>query len=433
MIKRAVALIVVCVMLVTALVGCSSTGKTAIELEDSKISINLYMLLLSRMKGNLASSYAFGSQALKASFWDTIMDATTGKTYDEYYTEMVLDSAKTYIAALALFDELGLKLPKSYTDEIDKELDELITNDGGGSKNAFNSILAEYGANYKVLREAFIMEAKISYLNDYLFGADGSKIAAQLIEDYYQQTYVRFRHIFFYTSTPVYVTDDNDEVIYYKDNEFKNIAYDKENGTKKEENGKVLKDKNGDIIFFTTDGKIAYDKEKGIPKPQRDSNGKVITAKLSAEELKALQDKTTLMVEQLEKGNYTLFDSYVEKYGEDEGMLQYPGGYFLTEKSDYDSPEVIEALFDMQEGEIRKVYSDYGIHIVMKYELEDGGYAKKENADFFYTSKGELSFLSDLKQMLLAEYLEKYKENIKMDDDLIKSVSMKSIGANFNY
>ena len=419
-------------MLIASLVGCSSTGKTAIELDDAKISINLYMLLLSRMKGNLASSYAFGSQALKDSFWDTIMDATTGKTYNEFYTQTVLDSAKTYIAALALFDELGLKLPKSYTDEIDTELEDLISNDAGGSKNAFNSILAEYGANYKVLREAFIMEAKISYLNDHLFGADGSKIAAQLIEDYYQQTYVRFRHIFFYTVTPVYYTDDNGDVIYYVDNEYKNIAYDKVNGAKKEENGEILKDKNGDIIFFTEDGKIAYDKEK-FPKPQRDSNGTVITTKLSAEELQQLQDKTTLMIEQLDKGNYTLFDSYVEKYGEDEGMVQYPGGYFLTEKSDYDSPEVIEALFDMQEGEIKKVYSDYGIHIVMKYELEEGGYAKKENADFFYTSKGELAFLSSLKEMLLAEYLEKFKQEIEIDEELINSVNMKSIGANFNY
>ena len=432
LLKRILVFTLACVMVLTCAVGCSSRGKTMIELEDSEISVNLFMLLLSRMKGNLASAYAFGTKALSDSFWDTVIDASTGETYNDYYTGVVLDNAKTYIAALYLFDELELELPDSYIDEIDEELKTLIDSDADGSKSAFNSLLAAYGANYTVLRDAYIMEAKISYLNDYLFGTDGSKIADNLVEDYYQDTYVRFRHIFFFTTKPVYDADTNGDTIYYTSDG--KIAYSTSGANKKEVDGVVQKDSNGDIIWITEDGKISYDKKNGTPNPVLDEDGNVITTALDKKELIALSDKVQLiMEEETEEGNYTLFDSLVSEYGEDEGMEAYPNGYYLTENSDYDSPEVVEALFDMEEGEIRRVESEYGIHIVMKYELDKGGYADKDNADFFVTEDGTYTFLSSLKSALLDEYLKQYKENIIVDEKLLSTVSMKTVGANYNY
>ena len=431
-IKKIFILTLACVVILTSMVGCSSRGKTMIELGDSEISVNLYMLLLSRMKGKLASAYSFGEKALYDSFWDTVMDASTGQTYNDYYTNMVLENAKTYIAALYLFDDLGLKLPDSYMDEIDKELDALVDNDGDGSKSAFNALISSYGANYTVLRDAYIMEAKIAYLKDHLFGASGSLISDSLIEEYYQETYVRFRHIFFFTTKPVYDADENGDTIYFT-SEGK-IAYDKEKGHKKEENGKFVTDKNGDMIFYLDDGRIAYDSKNGVPNPVLDSSGNVMTTKLTADELIKLSDKTQLIIEdEAREGDYKLFDALVEKYTEDEGMTKYPNGYYLTATSNYDSPEVVEALFEMEEGEIRRVDSQYGIHIVMKYELDEGGYADEKNTDFFRTSEGSLAFMSTLKNILLEEYVEKYKANIVIDEELLKSVSMKTVGANYNY
>ena len=173
LLKRILLLTIACMLIALCFTGCSSRGKKLMELDGTDIPVNLYMLLLSRMKGNLASSYAFGATALSDSFWDTVIDPATGQTYDDYYTNAVLENAKTYLAAMYLFDELGLKLPKETVAEIDEEMDRLVESDGKGSKNTLNTILSEYGANYKILREAYIMEAKIVYLNDYLFGADG--------------------------------------------------------------------------------------------------------------------------------------------------------------------------------------------------------------------------------------------------------------------
>lgn len=442
-IKRILVLTLACILIVVGLCSCSSKGKTLMSIDDTEMSINTYMLLMSRMKGNLASAYAFGNQAKLDSFWDTVIDPSSGGTYNKYYTSMVLDNAKTYLAALALFDEMGLKLSDSTIAEINAEIDTLIQSDGNGSKANLNAKLAEYGANIDVLRDAYIMEAKISLLNDTLFGKGGALIDASNYEKYYKENYVKFRHIFFYTSEVVYEIDANGDDIYYSDISLKKIAYDQKATQKYDDDGKIVKDKNGDIVYVETDAegneRIAYD-EKGTDSAptQRnallDNDGNILTRKMTTEELIALSDKIqSIMENEAREGEYTLFDSLVEKYGEDEGMTQYPNGYYLTENSDYDSPEVIEALFEMTDGEIRRVESDYGIHIVMKYKLDDGGYAKEANKDFFVTEEGTYVFLNLLKSQLLEERLVSYKERIVVDEALLSSVSMKSVGANFHY
>ncbi|MBE6535781.1 MAG: hypothetical protein E7677_04070 [Ruminococcaceae bacterium] len=442
-IKRILVLTLACILIAVSLCGCSSKGKTLMSVDDTKMSINTYMLLLSRMKGNLASSYAFGNQAKLDSFWNTVIDASSGGTYNKYYTSIVLDNAKTYLAALALFDEMGLKLPKSTLEEIDAEIETLIMSDGNGSKANLNAKLAEYGANVDVLREAYIMEAKIALLNDTLFGVGGALIDASNYERYYKENYVRFRHVFFYFTEVVYETDVNGDDIYYSNLSDKIIAYDTSATQQIDKDGNVVKDRNGDVVYVRVDSegkeRIAYDKKGTESSPTQrnpllDDDGKIVTRKMNTDELIALSDKVQSIIEnEAREGEYALFDSLVEKYGEDEGMANYPNGYYLTENSDYDAPEVIEALFEMQDGEIRKVESDYGIHIVMKYKLDDGGYAKEENKDFFVTESGTYSFLNLLKSQLLEEKIASYKERIVVDEALLTTVDMKSVGANFNY
>ncbi len=431
-------------LMVSSLVGCASKGKTLMKLDGEKISVNTVMLFMSRMKGTLASASVFGSEALKDEFWDTIIDANAKTTYDTYYTDTVLDSARTYLAALAYFDELGLKLPKETEDEIDAELRELVDYDGEGSKTAFNALLADYGANYKILRDAYIMEAKLAYLNDYLFGSDGSLIAAENYDKYYEENYVRFRQIFFFTTKPVYQTDENGDEIYYSDLSNGIIAYKTDGANKKaDNNGAWIKDKNGEFVYFYTDsdGKehISYDKKGTEENPTQrnpitDTSGNVMTEALTKAEMIKLSDKVQLIMEdEAKEGEYTLFDKLIEDYGEDEGMEQYPNGYYMTSSSQYDAPEVVEALFEMEVGEIRRVESDYGIHIVMKYPLEDGGYASEENADFFRSEDGTYVFLGTLKSQLLEQYVADYKANIVIDEERRKELSMKNVGANYNY
>lgn len=448
--KRILAAALACILLIGCMTGCSSRGKKFIELDGNDITSNMFMLLMSRMKGTLAAS--LGNKVNTQSFWDVVRNAETGETNDDYYTGIVLDSAKTYIAALALFDELDLKLPDSYMDEIDAAMDELVAGPGEGSKTYLNTILADYGANYTVLRETYIMEAKIAYLSDHLFGADGSLISEENYESYYQDNYVRFKHIFFYTVEPVYVTDENDDVIYYKDLTATpiRIAYMTETDDdtidlrkKTDGEGNVVKDENGDVVWVYTDGegkeRIAYDQgstgNPTYPNPVLGEDGYVLTQPLSTEEAMELSDRVQIIMESVKAGEYSLFDQYVEKYGEDPAMDRYVNGCYLTATSDYDAPEVRDALFEMEDGEIRRIEPEggYGIHIVMKYKLDEGGYASEDNSDFFRNEDGSYAFLSDMKNKLLGVYLERFKANITVKEDVLAEMSMKNVGANYNY
>ena len=441
--KRILITLLALLLIITSLTACSSKGKKTMYIDGNKITENMVLLLMSRMKGTLSAS-GYGTKVDTSSFWDTVMDAKTGQTYDDYYTQLVVESAKTYLAAMALFDDLGLKLPKSYIEEIDSEMDRLVEELGEGSKTYLNTKLADYGANYDVLRETYIMEAKIAYLRDHLFGADGSLIDADAYEKYYQENYVKFKHIFFYTSKPVYDTDENGDIIYYKDltADPLRVAY-KTTGDDVEplldDKGENVKDKNGDKIYVykSDNSKIAYnegtEESPTYPNPVLNDSGYVVTESLTAEESRELSDRVQMIMEAVKKGEYSLFDSYVKEYNEDKGMEMYPGGYYLTATSEYDSIEVRDALFEMEDGEIRRIESEYGIHIVMKYELDKGAYADTNNKDFFRTESGSLIFLETLKNQLIGTYVEKYKADIKIKQTVLDGLSMKSVKANRYY
>ena len=422
-------------MLVGCFTACGGTGKPLLSLDNAQISENVYMLFLSRLKGNLASAVNYGQEALTEGFWDTVI-SNDGTTREKSYKEQILDECKFYVAALNTFDELGLKLPKAYTDEIDQTLKDYVDIDADGSKAAFNAIMLKYGANYDVLREALIIEAKLAYLNEYLYGAGGSKIGHEIIKDYYEANYVRFKHIFFYTYGPLYETDGEGNDIYYSDAMTKKVAYDTSAFKRRDEAGKEVTDQNGDVIYETATGKIAYDKSAGQRMPIYDERGYVVTREFNQQELIEVSDHATLLMEELKnnEGNYTLFDTYVEKYSEDEGSLKYSNGFYMTAESNYDSPEVLSAVCEMECGEIRKIYSDYGIHIVMKYELEENGYAKTENSDFFVNANtGTLVFMNKLMSILLTERLSSLKNEVRVDKERYAAISIKDIGANFYY
>ena len=432
---RITTLVLSLLIIVGSVCSCTSTGKTLLKYEDTELSENIYMLFLSRLKGSMSRADNYSTDALTNAFWEQIV-SNSGMTREEQYKEKLLDECKMYTAALYLFDELDLKLPDSYIKDIDKSLEDLIENDADGSKTAFNSTLSNYGANYDVLREAYIIEAKLAYLNEYLYGANGSKIGNEIINEYYKANYVRFKHVFFYTFDIIYETDSDGKDIYYTSANDGRIAYDTSAQKRRDNDGKEVKDKKGDVIYENEDGTIAYDKKNGVRMPKYDEKGYVITRKFTQQELIEVNDHATLLMEELEghEKNYTLFDSYVEKYSEDEGSLDYAGGFYMTADSNYESPEVLEAVLKMETGEIRKITSDYGIHIVMKYELEENGFGLTENSDFFINTKtGAYVFINDIMTVLLNEKLKPYVEKIEVDKARYDSISIKDLAPNYYY
>ena len=388
------------------------------------------------VENNLPLADYFGTAAKKDSFWDTIVDAYEKTTYNTLYRDMVLDTAKSYLAAIALFEERGLELPDSYIEEIDEELESLVENVADGSKTTLNTILSEYGANYDVLREAYIIEAKIAYLREDLFGINGSKVAPTLIEEYYQDNYARFKQVFLYTYEYVYETDENGDNIYYKEDG--KISYDTSKELMKDKNGNSVTDKNGDRIYVYTDDKgkqrIAYDRVKGEREILVDDDGNPVTVDLEGDELKLIIDKANGILEKVKTDDTIGFDMLVEEYNEEDGSEKFPDGYYVTENTQYASSEVIETLFELKVGEYKMVRSQYGLHIIMRYELEDAVYTRDDYKDLFIAnSTGTYIFMNDLVSKLLSDYVASYKENITVDEALLDGLDMKSVGVNFNY
>ena len=140
------------------------------------------------------------------------------------------------------------------------------------------------------------------------------------------------------------------------------------------------------------------------------------------------------------EGDTQHFDSLVKSESvanEDEKMLERENGYYTGNTSDpyaYYATEVVEALFEMNVGEVRMIRSEYGYHIVMRYENESGGYALKDNSDFFVSTTGSgYLFMSGLMNQLFTDYLAQYKALVTVDEDALKGVDIKSVGANYHY
>jgi hypothetical protein len=88
----------------------------------------------------------------------------------------------------------------------------------------------------------------------------------------------------------------------------------------------------------------------------------------------------------------------------------------------------IEALGDMEVGEVKLVESDYGYHVVMKYPVEKGAYADKANEDWF--EGFEQGLIDDMFMSLCKEYTDK----VSVNEDVLATVPpMKEIGKNYYY
>ncbi len=67
----------------------------------------------------------------------------------------------------------------------------------------------------------------------------------------------------------------------------------------------------------------------------------------------------------------TDFDTAIEEYGEDTYKMMYPDGYFVPKSTDTNLEEnVINALIEMQEGEIRVVETETGLYILKRKTME---------------------------------------------------------------
>lgn len=433
-IRRILSVILCLTLLVgaVAMTACSQKGETLLELNGQTITANQYQLLLARVKGSLAHA---GYSVDSSTFWDMVIDSE-GNTYDEYFRNAALTDAKRYLAAAAIFEEEGLVLPQSYKDAVDEDIEEYIRD--AGSKSALNSRLSAYGVNVDMLRDLYLLEAKYAYLQAYLYGAEGEKIAANVRLEYLNEHAVCFKQVLIRAFDYVYEKDLNGDEIYYLVGEnnakINNVAYDSIGGNPRiDEFGKTITDKNGDVVYYLENGSIAYDKEKGVRSVVYDENGIAKTEKYSAEELAEHKAAAEEMMASVAKGDYAAFEALMEEYqisGDDAFITD--GTYcflYTTGDNDYDYlNDIADVLAKAEEGEMRMVNSEYGYNVVMKYPIPEDAVTNTAYEDWF----GDLTDRVTAK--LFHTKCTPYMDKVAVSNEVFKALpSMKQVGTNYDY
>lgn len=431
---RILALIFALVMLVSCLASCGGKAKSLLTLDKTSLSVNTYQLMLSIRKGEMAFAITQGyGNANSEKFWGTVIDGSSS-TYDDYYTAEVFGKAKSYLSALALFDELGLTLPTAYVKEVDEEMAALVKEDGGGSKAGLNSILSQFGANYDILREYKLMVKKIEWLMLSLYGTDASKVSATLKESYLKDNYVAFKQILLSNFYYLFETDKNGDEIYYTGDGA--IAYDTVNGTAVPEGDR--------FVYYTEDGRVAYDKENGKRKPITDEKGTQLTKLYTQDEMLDRLNLALTLRDAAEGASAATFESLRVAYSDEELGTDYDSSalsYLGTEisytsiSSSWNTLDTLaKKLAEMEIGELAIVQTEAGIHLLRKYPTETGAYADERYRQWFTDSLYRIyDFNSNLVNELLTARLAEYEAKIEVNTDLLKGLSLKTSPSNFYY
>ncbi len=440
---RIAAMLIVVLMLVAPLSSCAG-GKKMLTLKvDGKtysISVNLYELMLSAMKGTLAA-YGYtleGHRPSQDAYWD-IMDTYDGKTMetsDSFYRKSVLENCKSYLVALYLFDEYGLKLSASAEKEIEDTMDELVKTDGEGSKTKLNSVLANYGVNYKMLKEYYTIKAKFKAVQDHIYSTMGPNVKGE----YLNENYVHFYQIFLANYTYVYETDKNGDVIYYN-TATNQILYKKTDFTHTTASGKTETDSKGNVIYYTDISRkhISYDTVNGQPSYKIAEDGESYETKpMTEDELDKLVERANDLLQDLQGVSKDTFVAKVNSESDDTQAAIYTDGYYLQKGVDFSASgedfmyldTIVEKLSstEVQNGDVIMISSPSGYHILMKCAPTDKAYELEANEVWFS------GFASGFTAEIFAERAQPYLAQIKLNEKLYANApSMKEVAINYFY
>lgn len=502
--KKCLTLLAWLLAAVLLLSSCAAHGKTLMEAGNNKISVNVFQLYLSRMRYSLKLA---GDSVDGTDYWDVFLNIDN-LTQGEYYTNQVFEGLKQIAAALILYDEMGLKLPDETEDKIDELIDQMIEEVGGGSKSQFNSVLSAYGANVTTLRDSYIIEAKIEQLKNEIYGENCEKIAATAKEQFYQASYYRGKQFCLFNQYHSHDKDDYGQTVYYEKNDdgslktdssgnpvilyqtadtetvkvesftetdkdgnsvivwrkLGGIAYDKKNGTPSSDS---KRDEAGDLIYYKTDGSIAYDtdtegnkiraveengttvyrhlvpaydEENGTPKYYYEKDGSAKMVSYSDDEwakiyLDALEFARSCA--ESDNGEAT-FDQFSAKYNQNNlnDTVAPNGMYFLTGSAVTQAvySDFAASLSSMKAGETTVIGGELeggvkAYYVLMRCELDEGAWSNTQNEKWF-ESFGDL-----LREYMLQNKVIDggYLDRVEVNEAIKSSVDISMVATNNFY
>ena len=399
------------------------------ECDGIELPLFFYEFMMSRVKGSLSRNQ---QKVTDPDFWSTVIEGD-GRTYEEFYNEYVLERCKYYLAALVIFEQEGLTLPKSKLEEIEEEVQFYIEYDGKGSEDDFSASIKKLGVDAEALRRCYVIEAKYEYLMNYLYG-DGELIGDVVRDGYYKDNYIRFKQILFRKYKYEYQYDKDGNLMYFDPSTGKPV-YDTENGGVKYENGNRIRDSYGVTIYYDETGKILYDTQKGRPSEKLDEKGNAIKIYYGDADLYSRLAMANEIAASITKDDYAAFEAKLAEVNEEEMIFEnYTDGYYLSrlEEENYFEYEYIKVILagleDMDDGEVAVIESEHGYHVVMRYELDDAKYNDSEYSYWF----------GDLDNKIILDLFRKKIENVlpeivANEENIAKARSITRVGINYDY
>ena len=98
-------------------------------------------------------------------------------------------------------------------------------------------------------------------------------------------------------------------------------------------------------------------------------------------------------------------------------------GFYKTHKVLYGHGSLVRIKL----GEIKMIKSEYGYHIIKRYELDQGAFNNSVNQAYFE------NFNDAVVDYLFFIKMDDYKERIVVDENALKGVDMKSVEPNYYY
>ena len=452
--RKIFAILAFTLALLLLLGSCAAHGETLIWAGGEEISVNLFQLYLSRMKGSL---HGAGHDVGNAAYWASYI-STDNTTTADYYTKQVFDGLRHIAAAMIIYEELGLALPDTVIDAIDAEIDELIEKDGAGSEATLNSILANYGANVTVFRDACILEAKLAQLKEHFYGAGGVLINDTALEQYYQSTYYRGYQMQLANYYYEHEKDANKIAVRYTDETFAKVAYMSEadidaavsgiadEAERAAERAKYVKvartgdyatkypsAKYGSELLLYRDGEteiVAY-APRGVINYTLDENGEKKTVEYTEVEMQARYDRATEIAAQCAGDEQKFLQAITDFSDNSEFNTKYaPNGMYFSVDS-YATDSIFGSfsteLVKMEIGATKVLATDSGYYIIMRATLDTGAWQDEANSRWF-TNLRAMTL-----EYMLQQRTEKYLDQVTFNEALLATVDITSVGTNLRY
>ena len=363
MLKKIISVLLVLVTL-AGMTACDD-GNYAMKYNDTSISENEYLYWLSTYKA-MYLTYYFGGMDTDE-IWNA--EITNGVTAEKFLEAIARENIRKNIVCIDLFDSLDLKLDKNTIDKVDTYMNTLVEKAGG--KSALNSELSAYGINDSDLKEICLSNLKVQAVQKALFAEGGELMLSDSDRDeYYRENYVRVKHIYI--------------------NNVKDYARDDE----------------GDLVISSETGTY---KTRDLTEEEKAAKN-------------ALGD--SIYADILAGGD---FDTLMQENTADTYMNVFKDGYYVTSGSTLLPTELIEKAFEMTDGEVARIDSEIGIHIIKRESLVDGAYNDPVNAAFF----SELE--ATLQNIKITEYLSEKTTDVEEKNEVTAEFSLRTCSPNYNY